>query len=546
MASWIPLIVLNMGADQASSNIRLKMFVASRIISFNLQRVEDGHQQGFIIFMDSPCVAHIIHRMVEKIFGSKALIPKMHALAWTCNRPCNMHSIAHHLKLVVTADLRHNFFPGAAPPNAFAEHTRHVLSFTLLRVEETRGRYAKESECKSVDQVRATASIIAGLANGDWRLPAVQHYCHLPGCCSGPDGGRSLEVCVDKFVAWFMEFLFERAGTQRPSTSRWYTFPEALAVQSLGFVCHRILPRTLSRGLEPEEDEDDAADAGDGEEVSAWLIYANRKMKQCVDFVEDPESAEAVCLATLLSMPLDKVSARLQHLDDVGSGLGELTMDRGLLEACQREYFCLMDGMFGSDRFGSDCQDKRLEALDHHFGSPDGLASRARGIILSLAANVWVRLELRFLEFPWKLIGSQFASRAGRLQIFQDFFDARPCCLDEWVGQWLRASLARPEDLEKPTYRMLIATLARSLKATNMHIEGLLNVIRQSSPQAKKKATVEKLHHLGLLSQLLAKHEAAGRGDACRNRLHHLIQQGVPVQVSRQHMKCVRSLKTRK
>ena len=218
---------------------------------------------------------------------------------------------------------------------------------------------------------------------------------------------------MSEFVAWFMEFIFERAGTQRPSVVRWYTFPESLAVQSLGFVCHEVMPRTLLRALVPEEEAN--ADAADGDdEVSAWHIYANRKLKQCISFMEDPQAAETVCLATLLSMPVDRLSARLQHLDDVASGLGELTMEGGLLYACQHEYHGLQTGLFGNAS-----EDKRLEALDHHFRSPAGFASRAHGIVLSLSANVWVRLELRFLTFPWKLISSHYASASRRKEIGQ-------------------------------------------------------------------------------------------------------------------------------
>jgi len=119
-----------------------------------------------------------------------------------------------------------------------------------------------------MEQWKAAAEVLPNLANGDWRLLGFQHFCWRPGCCARPDGQRSVHVCVDKLCAWMLEFLFQDLGAQRPSTIRWYTFPITLALQSLGFLFHRVMPRVLSAALDDDGDEGNGnADAEGSAEV---------------------------------------------------------------------------------------------------------------------------------------------------------------------------------------------------------------------------------------------------------------------------------------
>jgi hypothetical protein len=65
-----------------------------------------------------------------------------------------------------------------------------------------------------------------------------------------------------------LEFLFQDLGTQRPSTIRWYAFPITLALQSLGSLLHRIMPRMVSAALDVDGDEGNGnADAEGSAEV---------------------------------------------------------------------------------------------------------------------------------------------------------------------------------------------------------------------------------------------------------------------------------------
>jgi hypothetical protein len=244
--------------------------------------------------------------------------------------------------------------------------------------------------------------------------------------------------------------------------------------------------------------------------------------------VEEDQSPETVCLAALATIPIDKLSARLQHLDHCGGSLAELTQEHGLLEQCQKQYFSLLQGLYPTH---PDMRDRRFEALDQHLSSPAGFASRVRGIVLRLAAMVWGRMEVKVQNFPWKLIATPSMTRARRQQVFHVFFDAPPCELDELLSEWLRAGLQDAGDLDGLSYRLLFVALGRFKTGTNMLLEGLLNQIRQSVMQSKKKPTPEKICHLGLLTQLMRRHCDLGSPNGCSLDFAALAKQGVPLQV---------------
>ena len=93
-----------------------------------------------LVLLDSPCIAHIIHRMVETCFNPKLLIPRMHAVAYTCNQHANMNKFAYCMKDIITVDLRTGFFPGAPPHADYSDQNNLLTSFSCLRAEHARGR----------------------------------------------------------------------------------------------------------------------------------------------------------------------------------------------------------------------------------------------------------------------------------------------------------------------------------------------------------------------------------------------------------------------
>ncbi len=84
----------------------------------------------------------------------------------------------------------------------------------------------------------ALATKLRQLLHGDWTLPCIQHYC-CNGCC------RSRAEATEKIIAVLAAAFFDPLSVHIPAESRWWTFGPTLSVQSGGFLCHQILPRTI-------------------------------------------------------------------------------------------------------------------------------------------------------------------------------------------------------------------------------------------------------------------------------------------------------------
>ena len=104
-----------------------------------------------------------------------------------------------------------------------------------------------------------------------------------------------------------------------PAESRWGTFGPSLALQAAGHLCHRILPRVLRRAFANAEQLRD----GGGDDVADFRAHITKKTKQRVEFHSSQDTLHTLLVALLATEPLDKLSARLQHMDHrIGSVLG--------------------------------------------------------------------------------------------------------------------------------------------------------------------------------------------------------------------------------
>lgn len=116
LSRLIPLAVVNLTADVASSNTRVKLFVADECVKHNEKIAEEGRTSGFVLLLDSKCFGHILHTIVERVFGTARLIPCLHSVAYSCEPPSNLKAIARELRKVVQEDFATNFFPRSPPP----------------------------------------------------------------------------------------------------------------------------------------------------------------------------------------------------------------------------------------------------------------------------------------------------------------------------------------------------------------------------------------------------------------------------------------------
>ena len=193
-----------------------------------------------------------------------------------------MKAISQALHSIVSEDLQHGFFLHAQPPQENQLHSQTLLNITLLRPLCTRGRDAEVSDSVDQEFLRGASETLLSLCNGDWGAPRVEHYCHEVGCCEN----HNPRVTADRMTSLIMQLLFDKVRDKLPSQTRWYTFPRHLELQSFGTVCHRLLARVLVRAFEQLEFADENG-ADDGDEVAAWHIHTGRKVRQCLECVQD-------------------------------------------------------------------------------------------------------------------------------------------------------------------------------------------------------------------------------------------------------------------
>jgi hypothetical protein len=65
-------------------------------------------------------------------------------------------------------------------------------------------------------------------------------------------------------------------------------------------------------------------------EKSPYHAHISKQAKQAVEFLGDPlEASLLLCRALVASEPVEILSSRLQHLDDVGGSMAELVDETG-------------------------------------------------------------------------------------------------------------------------------------------------------------------------------------------------------------------------
>ena len=201
-------VVLFLGTDLASSCQRLKQEYARRAAAHNKSVCDQGG--GLILVIDGQCAAHVLHREVEKCFALGELIPHLYKTAWCCGLPGMHKCLAAALRKIVTEDLSTGFFPRTAPPAALLATEpvrRRLLEVGMLRVKFVRAQ--QEDGDYVPPGVREMLEEHLLFFNGDWRLPCVQHFCHLPGCCHHHTRRAAVSRCCELLMA----SLFSTIGT---------------------------------------------------------------------------------------------------------------------------------------------------------------------------------------------------------------------------------------------------------------------------------------------------------------------------------------------
>ncbi len=390
LTAAIEFVCLFIGSDLASSCARSKQEVARRILAHNEIAESIGH--GVVLLFDGHCASHVLHREIESCFGTKTLIPKLHAVAYSTSLPANHAKIMRALWTVVTSDLENHFFPGVEPPvEAWAHHTKTIAEVTLLRCKYARAQ-VEDGDYVSEEQAAVYFDFLR-LLNGDPRLPYVQHYCHTPGCCEG----RSIAVAALDIYDILAACFFMDMGVCLPSAIKWYTFSPHLARQCGALFFHKLLPRVLAEAWSaPDEEEEEE---GEGrEDVDSFRAAAAKKRATATEFVENPATAPLLGFALVACLPIDHLSYRLQHLDHQGGSMAELidSGPRSILIKCQQNLWELLNSWHAPGEGACDLLESVMWFLRAFGVEENVLLDDSRARCVGLCAAVWSRLELKY------------------------------------------------------------------------------------------------------------------------------------------------------
>jgi hypothetical protein len=183
----------------------------------------------------------------------------------------------------------------------------------------------------------------------------------------------------------------------------------------------------------------------------SFRAHMRKKARQCWEFHAHAtnETTRALAIATLATASIDKLSARAQHLDHHGGAVAEIAGDRGLLFACQRHLWALLNDWDHDAR-----QAEQVAAVKHHLaGDLPALQRQLRRAVLEVGAGVWSRLETRYSSWPWRLIAAAAAGADAAADVHAEFAAEPECCLDSWFSTWLRGLLRVRSYHPTPIYR---------------------------------------------------------------------------------------------
>lgn len=227
------------------------------------------------------------------------------------------------------------------------------------------------------------------------------------------------------------------------------------------------------------------------------------------------KAVEELGYAVVAVAPLDLLSHRLQHRDHTGGSVSELIdrSDNGLLLTTQATYWHLLNP------WHPDCTSKELEALwwvlEGYGKARDASIADSRAVCLELTAAVWVRLELKYHNWPFRILHVPPEADQRRLLNKEFYEDTAACCLDPWVSEPLKLGLGCADDLDLPEIMQLRLELGRDLvKTTNMDLEGLLSEVKSAVPFSKRSPNSERVAYLATLAQRMKDHLARGRLDS--------------------------------
>ena len=285
---------------------------------------------------------------------------------------------------------------------------------------------------------------------------------------------------------------------------------------------HDLIRQCFCRAM-PKWD-DIAEDVDEGED---YRLMMKRKTYRSKMVLQNPEKREDLILLSLSTIPLDHLFTRLEYLDARGGLLYDLSETRSSpLAECSRALFQVVGGNTGAF----------AEMFDHFDETTDRVpetTTKARVMMLEMAAHLWWR-SWRYSTWPYRLLRAvNPMTQHNSLRVFEQLYDASPCCLDDHFSLKLRACYSSARAMDAcPILKVQLQTWARKGRVVNMHIERLLALIKKAAVVSQgQKPDITRLASAGLLTQWRRLHSQSGGMDfsSLANQRQHVLSRGAPV-----------------
>ena len=224
LSASVPFLLYVESPDACRSNLRKQLAVQKKLPPCKN-----------CVYFRSKCTCHQGHRIVlsaeRKRFGDA------HAIVVACGHPAHAVKLQASLKKVLSRTV---VIPGDPPSRLGAVHRNLVQHTILRRVELIQSDpNVDQSVLDRLEKVIAAVPEFSALCNGDWSSPWPIHYLN--------GSHASKEEVIDHMFACCCEVDLLCVNEPNVSSDDWGICGSANGKIGLGYVCHSLLPTSVSR-----------------------------------------------------------------------------------------------------------------------------------------------------------------------------------------------------------------------------------------------------------------------------------------------------------